>query len=84
MALSFAPALKGEFQNTETKKWFSYVETKDAWAVSQGLTHEIHVLDGVRFGNVLKTVAHIAVDEAADGKAVMESWKIQKHSIFTV
>ena len=70
---------EGEFQECDFGKYFTYKETNDAWAISQGCTHEVDVLDGVRFARVLKTVAHVCVDEDAEGKAVFQIWKIKKH-----
>lgn len=70
----------GEFKEASVGNWFTYQDTKDAWALSHGFTHEVDVLDGVRYAKVLKTVAHICVDEDADGKPVIEHWKIKSHT----
>lgn len=72
----------GEFVEVEHGKWFSYKETENTWAKENNLPHEIDVLDGVRFARVLKTVAHVAVDEDSEGKAVIEKWHIRKHISF--
>jgi len=75
----------GEFREATHGNWFTYVATTDPWAIRQGFVHEIHVgaMGEVRYGNVLKTVVHIAVDEAEGGGSIMETWKISKHNIFT-
>jgi hypothetical protein len=75
--LRFTPPSTGEFRNRETGRYFTYRPTNDAWAAEQGFAHEIDVLDGVRYGNVLKTVAHICVDEG-----ITEKWAIHHHSIY--
>lgn len=69
----------GRFTEKEFGKHFSYRVTSDAWALGHGLAHEVHVLDGVRFARILGTVAHVAVDEAADGSPVLEKWRISAH-----
>lgn len=43
----------GEFVN-ENYKFYSYRKTNDQWALSNNFTHEIDVLDGIRFGVVKK------------------------------
>ncbi len=72
----------GSFVEVDYGNDFTYKETKDAWALSQGLKHEIDVLDGVRYANVKKTVAYVCVDEDADGNAVLDKWQIKQHRIF--
>lgn len=69
----------GEFQEKDYGKYFTYKNTSDEWALSQGFYHEVDVLDGVRYAKVLTTIAHIAIDEDAEGKTVVEIWKIKKH-----
>jgi len=70
---------QGEFQECEFGKYFTYRKTDHPWAIEQGCTHEVDVLDGVRFARVLKTVAHVCIDEDDCGKAVFQIWKIKKH-----
>ena len=72
----------GEIREADHGKWFSYRETKDPWALERGLPHELDVLDGVRFAKVLKTVAHVCCDEAADGSPKLAAWKIKKHIVY--
>ena len=64
----------GEFQEKTFGKYFTYSKTNDSWAIANGCTHEIDVLDGVRFAKVLKTVAHVCVDEN-----LFEVWAIKNH-----
>jgi hypothetical protein len=73
----------GEIQNDEHSGWYTYRETSNPWAKENGLKHEIDVLDGVRFANVKKTVVYVAVDEAADGSAVLEKWNLRKHVAYS-
>ena len=70
----------GEFQNKEHGTWYTYKKTSHPWAMKHGLPHEIDVADGVRFGHVKGTVAHIATDENADGTPKMEKWGLKNHS----
>ena len=69
----------GTFREADFGCWFTYRETSDPWALSRGLAHEIDVGGGIRFGTVLKTVAHICTDENAHGAPVLENWKLRKH-----
>lgn len=69
----------GMFQEYDRKNYFTYRMTQNAWAIANDLTHEIDVLDGVRFAKVLKTVAHVCIDEDSQGKPVLQSWKIKNH-----
>ena len=54
--------------------WF--FNTTDTFALSQGLPFEVEFIGSevIRYANVLKTVVHVAVDEADDGSAVIEKW----------
>jgi len=74
----------GCFRHRETRHDFEFRATDNEWALSQGMTHEVGVAGeglagdyGYRFARVLKTVAHIAVDEDEYGQAVLESWPIK-------
>jgi len=69
----------GEFREVEYGNWFTYRETTNPWALENGLQHEVDVLEGVRYANVLKTVCKIAIDENPDGTPYVVSWKIIKH-----
>ena len=72
----------GEFYECDFDKNFTYRETKNEWALSHGLKHEIDCLDCVRFANVRKTVVNVCIDESSDGTPVIEKWFIKKHVIF--
>jgi hypothetical protein len=76
----------GEFTESTQGCSFTYqpVDPEWQWAVQHNLPHQIHVLDGFRAGLVLKTVAYICVDEAADGTPVLEKWSIKKHIKFPI
>lgn len=50
--LNFNTDNLGEFQERERGRWFTYRATSNSWALSHGLTHEVDVLDGVRFAIV--------------------------------
>ena len=70
----------GEFRN-ELGNYYTYRKTTDAWALAQGFEYEIDVRDGVRFGNVKKTVVYICVDEDANG-AVVEKWQLKRNTVY--
>ena len=72
----------GEFQLASTGVWFTYRETKNPWALENGLKHEYDVLDGVRFANVKKTVIHACIDEDENEKAVLESRSLKKLIVY--
>lgn len=38
--------------------------------------HIVYVQDGYRYARVLKTVAHVAIDENEDGSPVWEKWEL--------
>lgn len=67
----------GEFQEKTFGKYFTYTACTDPWAMSLGYKHEIHVLDGTRFANVLKTRVKVLVDEGQE-----ETWEIKKHLVY--
>lgn len=76
----------GEFTIVGYGTWYEYRISKgDApmqgtWGIDNGFKHEIMVCDGsVRFCNIKKTVAYIAVGEDEYGKPIVEKWKI-KHN----
>jgi hypothetical protein len=73
----------GEFFLPETKRWFTFKSSRHDWGIHHGLPHEVDVLDGTRPARVLKTVAHVAVDEAPDGSPVIERWFITRHRTFS-
>lgn len=64
---------KDDFGKRHTA-WFA--KAVDPWAVSQGLEYCIAFPNtrAVRFAKILKTVVHVAVDEAADGSPVFDKW----------
>ena len=80
--LKYNPENCGEFVEHDNGCWFTYRKTEDAWALSYGLTHEIDVLDGVRFAIIKKTCAHICISEDDTGKPILENWKFKKHTVF--
>lgn len=80
--LKYNPENLGEFQEYDRKCWFTYRTTLDPWALSHGLTHEVDVLDGVRFAIIKKTCARMCLSEGDSGKPILESWKFKRHNIF--
>ena len=73
----------GVFYLPETRKYFTFRPTADAWAAKHELIHAIDVLDGVRFGVVRKSVAYVAVDEDEYGNPVLERWSITKRKVLS-
>jgi hypothetical protein len=69
----------GEFTEVEHGHIFTYRKIEDRHYNPYGVTHMIDVLDGIRYAIVKKTVAYVVVDEAPDGRAVFNKWKIKKH-----
>ena len=56
-----------------------YFETFKASDNVFGMPHMIDTEKGTqRYARVLKTVAHVVVDEDDEGKAVIEVWKIRR------
>lgn len=79
----FNTKIAGRFTEKEVNNTFDYKLTDDPWAIAQGFHHEIDCGHGqFRFGNILKTVAHICVDDADDGSAVVQKWQIKQHRVF--
>ena len=74
----------GEFFLKETGKYFTFRPTNNPWAIKNGLTHEIDVLDGIRFGIVKKTSAYVAVDEDEFGHSVGQCWIISRRKNYAV
>ena len=70
----------GEFRN-ELGNYYTYRKTTDVWALAQGFEYEIDVRDGVRFGNVKKTVVYICVDEDEYGP-VVEKWQLKRNTVY--
>ncbi len=71
--------LSGCFRHKETRCQFEFRKTFNEWAIAQGMTHEVAVSGeglagdyGYRFARVLKTIAHVLVDEDE-----LESWPIK-------
>jgi hypothetical protein len=87
--MSFAPApdqrlVIGGFQHKVTGKWFEFrtlVQRTD-W-IPVGFDYEIYVCSrpvndsGIRYAKILKTVAHVVIDEDADCKPVIQVWPIK-------
>lgn len=67
----------GEFQEVEYGKWFTFRVTNDQIAIDAGFTHEVDVLDGVRFAVVKKTIAYVWTDDNEFGQPVTQKWSIK-------
>jgi hypothetical protein len=73
----------GVFYLPETKKYFTFRPTTDAWALKHDIIHAIDVLDGVRFGVVRNTVAYVATDEDQYGNPILDRWIITKRKVLS-
>jgi hypothetical protein len=73
----------GEFVEKDEGQIFEYVAAADP-VFGHEYPHKIMVgYNGeYRYGNVKKTVAHIVVDEAADGSPVVEKWYFKRHVMY--
>ena len=72
--------LRGLFQHANGNL-FHYATSENGWnpQLAEDFPHLVIVGDihnPVRYAKVLKTVAHVVVDEADDGSPVVEKWDI--------
>lgn len=75
------------FRERDCGNYFEYAEgAPDDWSRDRGATHTLFLntrpINGwdKRAAIVKKTVAYVAVDEAADGGIVWEKWQIRHPS----
>ena len=66
----------GTFYVPQTRKYFTFRPTADAWALKHHLIHEVDVGGDVRFGVVRHTVAYVAVQEDEYGNPILARWGI--------
>jgi hypothetical protein len=81
--------LLGTFTHATTGVRFDYRMSDDDYGKKHGLPHEVHVGVNSTSGEtrpafVKGTVCIIGVDEGADGKPVLEKWKIKQHVIYPI
>ena len=69
----------GTFREADFGCWYTYRKTLNPWARSHGLGHEIDVGNEIRFGNVLRTVAHVCTNEDQYGAPIIERWRLRKN-----
>lgn len=78
------PLILGQFSHQETGVAFEYAERRhpdDRFAPD--MPHIVYVGNGdTRLAKVLKTVAHVVVDEDALGQPVIEKWPLRKHRVY--
>ncbi len=85
----FAPhgdgSIRGCFTHAETKKHFDFSAATEAeQAFGPEFDMKVWVRDGDwRLARVLKTVAHVVVDEDEHGRPVTERWQTRRHERFT-
>lgn len=72
----------GEFTHAETGARFDYTAAPDKLWDRTEFDKAVWQIDGTyRFAKVLKTVAHVIVDETEDG-FVVESWPLKRHQVW--
>lgn len=78
----------GIFTEADHGKPFEYLQRTDeagSWAAD--FPHLVCVADVIgwsyRFAKVLKTVAYVVTDEAADGSPIIQKWQIKSHKIYS-
>lgn len=71
------PRLLGSFDVGKICFEYSNRPRGDRGNVWPGFPHRVFTTDGDRAALVLKTVAHIVIDEDADGNPIFEVWKIK-------
>ena len=72
--------LRGEFKHRETFRTFAYRDAGERPYAFVDYPHEVFVGPDAdtRYARVLKTVAYVVVDEAADGRPVVEKWPVRE------
>lgn len=78
------PLLLGGFSGPAGGRFEYVARDTSAEAFWTDYPHRVYVgVDGdSRVARVLKTVAHVIVDEAADGSPVVERWPLRGHDIY--
>lgn len=76
------PLILGQFRYAGSANFFEYAERRhpdDTFAPD--MPHMIYVgpAQEARLAKVLKTVAYVVTDEAADGSPVIEKWQLASH-----
>lgn len=74
------PRLMGYFQ-VDGSSGFEYAarpaDDRGGWAPE--FDKLVYVSDGTRIARVLKTRAHVVIDETSDGRPVVETWLLRAH-----
>ena len=71
-----------QFTHKDTDVTFFYEDITDGNDIAwwSNFPHKIFMSNGsVRYATVLKTVAHVCVDEDEHGNPVIERWQIKRH-----
>lgn len=78
-ALGGDGSILGQFKEVDHGSFFEFSKNNTGYKEDE-FPHLIWLFDGeYRFAIVKKTVAYIAVDEAADGSFVTEKWQIKNY-----
>jgi len=82
-------SILGSFEEKDYSGLFEFSRNDDEMTGAWDFPHRIWVGgggicgdQGWRYGQVLKTVVYIAVDEDALGQPVVEKWHIKNHRIY--
>ena len=74
------PLILGHFVEADYGHGFEYaVRPDEGLNFAPDFPHIIYTGEETRYARVLKTVAYIVIDEAADGSPVYERWAIKRH-----
>ena len=75
----YSGRLLGQFRHAEMDVTFEYSMVRDR-PFGNEYGYAVWMRDGVmRYAKILKTVAYVVVDEADDGSAITERWKLRGH-----
>ena len=73
----------GFFQEKEHGRYFDYRNVNihdDGYTPFNGYEYRVYVgHNQTRYAKVLKTVAYVVVDEAADGSPIVEKWQLKRN-----
>lgn len=79
------PRILGSFRHRDTDPYFEYAvrpaDDRGGW-LGDDFPHLVYTGNETRIARVLKTVAHVVVDELPDGDGVVEIWPLRQHRVY--
>lgn len=91
--IGYDPIVLGQFREADTGNTFEFADRHsapsddfcaNAWADMCEFPHVVYTGTQRRYARVLKTVAHIVVDEDEFGRPVTEKWELRGHRAYAV